>query len=278
MIKSILLSVDGSTYTDAQVKYCIQLAKAFKCKIKVLSIVDIRIFEWAVVMGTDGFVPMLPSNIYKEEAQKILEAKADAVLDKCSSILKQEGIQFDVEKISGPPVDIICEKSRLVDLLLMGARGEFAKWKSRVVGATLDAVVRQWNKPILITPEKFTKVSKILFAYDGSDRANKALQLAGLFGTELNVPVVILTVHDKKAIRKKFLEEAKIYLEPYEIPVELLGVSGHPEQEILNVADEHQCDLIIMGAFGHSRIRETILGSTTEHILKNKVIPVLLSK
>ncbi|MCH8981779.1 hypothetical protein IH922_07150 [candidate division KSB1 bacterium] len=43
MIKSILLSVDGSTYTDAQVKYCIQLAKAFKCKIKVLSIVDIRI-------------------------------------------------------------------------------------------------------------------------------------------------------------------------------------------------------------------------------------------
>ena len=167
MIKSILLSVDGSTYTDAQVKYCIQLAKAFKCKIRVLSIVDIRIFEWAVVMGTDGFVPIVPSNIYKEESQKILETKADAVLDKCSSILKQEGIDFEIEKISGPPVDIICEKARVVDLLLMGARGEFAKWKSRIVGATLDAVVRQWNKQILITPQKFKKVSKVLFAYDG---------------------------------------------------------------------------------------------------------------
>ncbi len=278
MIKSILLSVDGSSYTDAQVKYCIQLAKAFKCKIKVLSIVDIRIFEWAVVMGTDGFVPMVPSNIYKEESQKMLETKADAVLDKCSSILKHEGIDFEVEKISGPPVDIICEKSRLVDLLLMGARGEFAKWKSHVVGATVDAVVRQWNKPIFINPEKFKKVSKILFAYDGSDKANKALQLAGLFATELGVPVVILTVHGKESIRNKFLEEAKIYLEPYEIPVEFLGVSGHPEQEILNVADERQCGLIIMGAFGQSRIREKILGSTTEHILRNKKIPVLLSK
>ena len=278
MIKSILLSVDGSSYTEAQVKYCIQLAEAFNCKIKVLSIVDIRIFEWAVVMGTDGFVPMVPSNIYKEESQKILETKADAVLDKCSRILKQEGIDFEVEKISGPPVDIICEKARVVDLLLMGARGEFAKWKSRIVGATLDAVVRQWNKQILITPEKFKRVSKILFAYDGSDRANKALQLAGLFGTGLDVPVVILTIHDKKAIRKKYLDEAGIYLEPYKIPVELLGVSGHAEQEILNIADERQCDLIIMGAFGHSRIRETILGSTTEHVLKNKKIPVLLSK
>ncbi|TDI83692.1 MAG: universal stress protein [Caldithrix sp.] len=278
MIKSILLSVDGSSYTEAQVKYCIQLAEAFNCKIKVLSIVDIRIFEWAVVMGTDGFVPMVPSNIYKEESQKILETKADAVLDKCSRILKQEGIDFEVEKISGPPVDIICEKARVVDLLLMGARGEFAKWKSRIVGATLDAVVRQWNKQILITPEKFKRVSKVLFAYDGSDRANKALQLAGLFGTGLDVPVVILTIHDKKAIRKKYLDEAEIYLEPYKIPVELLGVSGHAEQEILNIADERQCDLIIMGAFGHSRIRETILGSTTEHVLKNKKIPVLLSK
>lgn len=278
MIKSILLSVDGSSYTEAQVKYCIQLAEAFNCKIKVLSIVDIRIFEWAVVMGTDGFVPMVPSNIYKEESQKILETKADAVLDKCSSILKQEGIDFEVEKISGPPVDIICEKARVVDLLLMGARGEFAKWKSRIVGATLDAVVRQWNKQILVTPEKFKRVSKVLFAYDGSDRANKALQLAGLFGTGLDVPVVILTIHDKKAIRKKYLDEAGIYLEPYKIPVELLGVSGHAEQEILNIADERQCDLIIMGAFGHSRIRETILGSTTEHVLKNKKIPVLLSK
>jgi len=278
MIKSILLSVDGSSYTEAQVKYCIQLAEAFNCKIKVLSIVDIRIFEWAVVMGTDGFVPMVPSNIYKEESQKILETKADAVLDKCSRILKQEGIDFEVEKISGPPVDIICEKARVVDLLLMGARGEFAKWKSRIVGATLDAVVRQWNKQILITPEKFKRVSKVLFAYDGSDRANKALQLAGLFGTGLDVPVVILTIHDKKAIRKKYLDEAGIYLEPYKIPVELLGVSGHAEQEILNIADERQCDLIIMGAFGHSRIRETILGSTTEHVLKNKKIPVLLSK
>ncbi len=278
MIKSILLSVDGSSYTEAQVKYCIQLAEAFNCKIKVLSIVDIRIFEWAVVMGTDGFVPMVPSNIYKEESQKILETKADAVLDKCSRILKQEGIYFEVEKISGPPVDIICEKARVVDLLLMGARGEFAKWKSRIVGATLDAVVRQWNKQILVTPEKFKRVSKVLFAYDGSDRANKALQLAGLFGTGLDVPVVILTIHDKKAIRKKYLDEAGIYLEPYKIPVELLGVSGHAEQEILNIADERQCDLIIMGAFGHSRIRETILGSTTEHVLKNKKIPVLLSK
>lgn len=278
MIKSVLLPVDGSTYTDAQVKYCIQLAKAFQCRIKVLSIVDIRIFEWAVVMGSDGFVPIIPSNIYKEESKKILESKADAVLDKCSTILSKENLDFEVEKIQGPPADIIFEKAHLVDFLIMGQRGEFAKWKSSVVGATLDVIARQWSKPIVITPQQFNKVSKILFAYNGSDRANKALQLAGLFATELNVPVVVLTVHDKEAMRKKFLDEAKVYLEPYKISVEAIGVSGNPVKEILTVAEDQKCNFIIMGAFGRSRIRERILGSTTEQVIRNTNIPVLLSK
>lgn len=278
MIKSILLSVDGSIYTDAQVKHAIKLAKAFKARIRVLSIVDVRIFEWAVVMGTDGFVPVIPSNVYKEESKKILESKVEAVLKKCSQILSKEKIDFETEKLHGSPSDIICEKAALVDLLIIGARGEFAKWKKTLVGATLDAVMRQWNKPILITPQKFQKISKILFAYDGSDRSNKALQLLAFCATNLKATVTILTVHDNQQIRKKLLNEASIYLAPYEITVELIGASGNPEKEIIRVSQDDKCDLIIMGAFGHSRIREAILGSTTEQVIRHASIPVLLSK
>ncbi|MFQ5675102.1 MAG: universal stress protein, partial [bacterium] len=256
----------------------IQLGKAFGCRIKVLSIVDIRIFEWAVVMGTEGFVPMIPSNAYRDESKKILESKADAVLEKCSSMLSKENLDFETEKIQGPPADIILEKSPLVDLLVMGARGEFAKWKSNTLGATVDVIARQWNKPIFITPKKFREMSKILFAYDGSERSNKGLQLAGLLATELGIPIVILTVHDREVIRKKLLKEASIYLEPYEVPTELVGVSGNPEREICTIAEEKHCNLIIMGAFGHSRIRERILGSTTEQIIRNTNMPILLSK
>ncbi|MFQ5648799.1 MAG: universal stress protein [bacterium] len=278
MIKSILLSVDGSVYTDAQVKHAIDLAKACQARLKVISIVDVRIFEWAVVMGTDGFVPVIPSNVYKEETKRILEDKASAILEKCQSILLEAGIEFETEKIYGAPVDVILEKSRLVDMLIIGARGEFAKWKKNMVGATLDAVMRQWNKPLLITPQKFRKMSKIIFAYDGSDRSNKALQLAGFFATQLEAGLSVLTVHDKPSMRQKFLNEARAYLEPYHVAFDLTGVAGHPEKEIVQVADETGCDLIIMGAFGHSRIREAILGSTTEQVIRNANIPVLLSK
>lgn len=278
MIKSILLSADGSIYTDAVLTHGIQLAKAFKSRLQVLSIVDIRIFEWAVAMGTNGFVPIIPSTLYQEESQKMLESKAKAVLKKCSSILNREKVDFKTEKIRGSPVDIICEKSHLVDLLIMGARGEFAKWESKLVGATLEAVVRQGNKPILIATQKFKKISKILIAYEGSDKANKALQLAGFFATKLKAPIVILTVNDNEQIRNKFLQEANSYLEAYEIPVELMGIAGNTEKEIVKVSKESNCDLIIMGAFGHSRIHEAILGSTTEQVMRKSEVPVLLAK
>lgn len=278
MVKSILLPVDGSTYTDAQVKHCLAIATAFEAKVKVLSVVDIRIFEWAAVMGTDGFVPVVPTNVYREESKKLLDSKAQAVLDKCGDILQQNKIEFDVEKIDGPPVDVINELSNLVDLLIIGARGEFAKWKPKMVGATLDAVARQCNKPLFITPQKYQKISRILFAYDGSPRANKALQLAGSVATNLNVPITIVCVHQNEPMRTKILEEADSYLEAYDVETAAVGVEGNPEKEILNQAEMNKCDLIVMGAFGHSRIREAILGSTTEHVVRSATVPVLLSK
>ena len=74
------------------------------------------------------------------------------------------------------------------------------------------------------------------------------------------------------------LEEAQSYLKPYKVQVDLVGVSGNPEKEIIRVAGERHCDLMIMGAFGHSRIREAILGSTTEQVVRKADVPVLLSK
>ncbi|RMF60798.1 MAG: universal stress protein [Calditrichaeota bacterium] len=278
MIKSILLPVDGSVYTDAQVKYAMRFARACGSRLKAISIVDIRYFEWAHVMSTDGFVPVFPSTLYQEELQKLIESKAQAVLDKCAEMFAKEGMDFELERISGPPVDVICEKAVLADLIIMGARGEFAKWRRRMVGATLDAVVRQCNKPILITTQEYQDISRILFAYDGSDKANKAMQLAGFCASKLAVPLAILSVHDKDAFRNKYLEEAKAYLDAYDIPLELVGTGGNPEKEIIRVAEEKKCGLIIMGAYGHSRIREAILGSTTDQVIRTTSTPVLLGK
>lgn len=278
MIKTILLPVDGSVFTDAVVRHGAHLAKAFDARIKAISVVDIRFFEWPIVMGSDAFVPIIPSSVFQEESKKILDDKSQKVLEKCGEILGTEKVEFDSEKIYGSPVDIICEQAHLADLVVMGQRGEFARWESKLVGATLEAVVRQCSKPVFITPQAFNSVKRLLVAYDGSDKANKALPLAGYFAVNLGGSLAVLTVHDNEQLRNKYLTEAQTYLEPYDISVELIGEPGNPEKAIIERANAGAYNLIVMGAFGHSRIREAILGSTTEHVMRASTVPLLLVK
>ena len=152
MIKSILLAIDGSNYTEAALKEGIDFAKIFDAHLRVLTVIDIRIFEWAVAIGVEGFAPIIPSTAYQEESQKLLEEKADKVLDLASKVLKEAGPSFELEKESGSPVEIICEKSRLADLIIMGCRGEFGPWRGKMLGATLEAVTRLSVKPVIPSP------------------------------------------------------------------------------------------------------------------------------
>jgi nucleotide-binding universal stress UspA family protein len=278
MIKSILLSVDGSGYTDTVLRYGIHCSQSCGALLRVLTVIDVRIFEWAVAAGADGFVPIIPSALYQEESRRILEKRAEAVLEKCRDILQHANCKFELHKISGPPVDVICEQALTVDLVIIGARGEFAKWESKMIGATVEAVSRLCNKSILIVDKDFSAPTKMLMAYDGSLNANRALTIAGFMAQHLAVPMVLLNVTDQPEHGRNILREAERYLEPFDIDVKSELAKGVVEEEIVNYAEKNSCDVIAMGAYGHSRIREAILGSHTEQIIRKARVPVLLAK
>ncbi|MCD6165762.1 universal stress protein [bacterium] len=278
MIKSILLAIDGSVYTDAVLKYGIHLANSFKAKLKVITVIDVRIFEWSVYLGVDGFAPVVPSSSYLEESRRLLDEKAEKVLNKCVEILKKEGIPFTAEKLEGSPVELICEQSRLADLVVLGARGEFAKWGTKLMGATIDAISRECIKPLFISPESYRPIRRILVPYDGSANSNRALPMAGYFAHSLGLPVTVFTVDNDLFHAKEIAEEGKKYLETYDIEVHTDVAKGNAEEQIVSFCAKAQFDLIIMGAYGQSRIRELILGSTTVQVMRKTDVPLVLVK
>lgn len=279
MIKSILLAIDGSNYSEAILKYGIDLAKKTDAHLRVLTVIDIRIFEWAVAIGVEGFAPIIPSTAYQEESQKLLEDKAEKVLDRAGKVLKKAAVSFGVEKVSGSPVEIICDRSRLADLIIMGSRGEFGSWRDKMLGATLEATTRLCIKSIMVTEKDYKKISHILLAYDGSNNSNKALPWAGYLAQQLAVPLTILTVDADEDHAKSTLKEATDYLASYKLSkVNTLVKDGDAEKQIVETCHETKSDLIMMGSYGHSRIREAILGSTTVQVMRMSSVPVLMVK
>jgi nucleotide-binding universal stress UspA family protein len=279
MVKSILVAVDGSAFTEPVLHYGIMLSQKFQALLRVLTVVDIRIFEWAVAIGVEGFAPIIPSSGYQEESQKLLDQKAEEILNKAEQILKKSSVEFVLEKESGNPVDVICERAKLCDMIILGARGEFAKWSDKMLGATLEAITRLSIKPIFISPKDFREIKKVLVAYDGSENASKALQLAAFFASKLDLPLTLFNANDSEETGQKILQEAKDYLAPYKLSqVTDRITSGDAADQIVQVYKEENADLIIMGSYGHSRIREAILGSTTVQTMRKVDIPILMAR
>ncbi len=278
MIKSILLSVDNSLYTESVVRNGMHLAGIFQARLHVLSVVDARTYDWQLSAGANAFVPVIPSTIYLEETRRLEQEKSRAVLEKCRIMLEEAGVEHTLTSISGSPIDVITEKARTCDMVIMGTQGEMSAWQSRTIGETLEAVSRQVRRPILVVDKTFRPFKKLLAAYDGSTGSNKALTLTGFFASKLDSPVTVIVASSRKKEAERIVREAENYLADYDISITTEIVSGSPDTAICTYAEKHGFDLIVIGAYGRSRLAEALSGSNTEAIVRKAKMPVLLVK
>jgi nucleotide-binding universal stress UspA family protein len=279
MIKSIFLAVDGSIFTNTVVEYGIDMAKKLNAFLRVYSVIDIRIYEWVLNTGGEGYMPVVPSNVFHDESYKFHSERAEALIDTLRKKLKESHIKFEADKLEGDPVEVICDISRQVDLVIMGARGDYARWGDRLLGATLESVSRQIHSPLLIAGQLYKNFKSIVCAYDRSEASNMGLKLSANLSEQLNLPLDVVTIHDDELIRNETLEEARIYLEPYKLTAQFRHEVGDPAKTLIQVTqDVPEPALLVMGSFGHSRIREAILGSTTVQVMRRANKPILLAK
>jgi nucleotide-binding universal stress UspA family protein len=281
MIKSILLAVDGSVYTDSVLKHGIDWAKKLDAHLRVVSVVDVRIYEWVLNTGGEGYMPVIPSNVFHDESFKFHNERAESMLTTVSDKIKKENISCTTEKVEGSPVETLCEMSRQVDLIIMGARGDYARWGDRMLGATLESVSRQSHSPLMIVDQHYATFNQITCAYDRSDGSSHALKLAAYLGGVLKFPVEVVNINEDEEERKATLEEAKRYLEPYQLDVQYRHEAGDAAEILIQLTKETETarsKMLIMGSYGHSRIREAIIGSTTVQVMRSAAKPIIVAR
>ncbi len=279
MIKSLLLAVDGSAYTEAVLSYGEFLANAFNADLRIVSIVDVRFYEWVVHTGGESYMPVIPSSLFQDESQKFLSERADAVLKNANQRFKGSNLKFECERIEGSPAESICDLSRQVDMVIMGTRGDYARWADKMLGSTLEPVSRQCSSPLLIVETKYFPFKSILCAYDATEYSNRALKLAVNMAEQMDVELEVMNVNDDNDRREQVLGEARKYCEHYAIDVQFRHETGNAA-EVIAEASHNTADpaLLVMGAYGHSKIREAILGSVTVQVMRSAAKPILLAR
>ena len=131
---------------------------------------------------------------------------------------------------------------------------------------------------MIISPRQFREIRQLALAYDGSERAARAMRAAAEFSVELKVPLAVVTVARDPKLGERILGEARTYLEGYPAETSFELLSGHAHEEIIGFLKRTGTDLLFIGAYGHSRIIEMVLGSATEYVLRNSPCPIFLSR
>ncbi len=272
MIKRLLLATDGSAPALGAERLAAYLAYELEAVLEVLYVRDIRLIRMPELM--DWGAISVPVPVYHEEMEKVLTARAEAVLERVRRETERAGVKVEPTVRTGLPYQVIVEEARTADLVVLGRAGEASGHEATGLGSTTERVVRTSPTPVLVAPLEPVRPERLLLAYDGSDPATRALHLTAELAPELDLPVLVLTVDDDAVRAEALAAEAVAYLEERGAAASAQTAAGDPDERILEA--ETPTDLLIMGAFGKGLIRTLLLGSTAELVLRRAVGPVLV--
>lgn len=278
MIKNILVPLDGSDHSKAALEYGLWLAQKFKGALFGQHVIDTVSVEGPFfhdISGSLGFEPYLD---FTTRIREVLEERGKAILEEFSKRCRERGLRHESFLDMGIVPNEISERSKVADLVILGHRGINEEFSTGLLGSTAESVTRKCPRPVLVSTKRFKLIERPLLAYDGSQRASSAMESAAEFCTQLRLPLAVLYIPKEEKMGEKVLQEARSYLGPYGIEVRYELAKGYPEQKIIDYLVNFNYDLLFIGAYGHRRIIEMVLGSTTEYVLRKSPCPVFLNR
>jgi len=204
--------------------------------------------------------------------------EAERILAEYSERCEAQGVPFTGRIEVGEISETICQMARTVDIIVMGKHGRTPEQSRKAIGSVISSVIRNAIRPVIVVPESYEKIESAIVAYDGSRQASHALMMATDFVTLYNIPLWVLTASNSKGEREAINAEAREYLSHHSIQAMPILVSGNQKEAITMIesASAQQNSIIIMGAYGDNRLKEFLLGSTTESVVTKTDGPVLL--
>jgi nucleotide-binding universal stress UspA family protein len=275
--KSILVQLDTSARAHPRLEIALRLAHQFHARLTGLFttyIPDPHAFF--VMAGTAGYYA--EHERQRQERSAALERLFHAELSRA----KVEGGWITAE---GYANDTVPPHARLSDLVVAG-QSDPQDPETFIAEQFVEHLVLSAGRPVLLVPSigSFETIGKrVLVAWDGSREATRAIHDAMPLLTHAG-NVTLLTVNaarDEPPLFRIPGADIALTIARHGVKVDVREVTADSDTDVgdvlLSQAADSGCDLIVMGAYAHSRLHELVLGGATRTILRSMTVPVLLS-
>jgi nucleotide-binding universal stress UspA family protein len=278
----VIACIDGSSITPAVCDYAAWASRKMDAPLDFLHVLGRS--EYPIPADLSGNLGLGSREHLLQELAELDEKRGRVALEQGRLMLEAARARAIADGVPNPTsrqrhgelVDTLIEFEHDIRLLVMGRQGEHGDGAGEHIGSHLENVVRTLHRPILVIPSDYTEPQRILIAFDGSATTRKAVEMVAASPLFRGLPCHLVMVGADKADAREPLDWARTTLERAGFQV-IAGIrSGHVEEVLCGYRTEHAIDLIVMGAYGHSRIREFLVGSTTAKLIRQSRVPLLL--
>jgi nucleotide-binding universal stress UspA family protein len=168
----------------------------------------------------------------------------------------------------------VSERALLTDLIVLNVTHPPARGLSSIRSG-LRSIIWGSARPILTVPGKTSPMDNALLAFDGSTRSKEALFVATYLAEKWRTKLLILTIGDEGV--QSVQNYARSYLELHDIHAEFIAKSGLFEI-FLEVIRECLINLVVLGSYSGTALKEVIAGSAVNFLLRKADCPLLICK
>ncbi|MPW44517.1 universal stress protein [Acinetobacter guerrae] len=277
----VIACIDSSPCINAIAEAAAWVAKQTKRELVLLQILDYypASYHLGEISGVIGF----ESNaMLLKELAELEQKQSELALDYSNNLLKH--ISEMIEEKYGLTSSKIQEKGDFLeqsfsilkedDFVVIGRVGERAAEKNKPIGSNVENFIRGANCTVMTVGETFKAPTRFIFAYEYSPTCVKMMHRIAQSDLLKTLQCHLLYVGDHPQV----LKDPEEFLSNAGIEVVTVYRYGDVSENILEYQREHGIQMIVLGAFSHSKIHQFFLGSIATSIFRNATVPLLVAK
>lgn len=282
--QKIIALIDGSVYAASVCDHAAWIARRTGAPVELIHVLGRRdVSDRQDHSGTIalGARTSLLEQLAELDAQraKLISHRGRAILEDAQALLEKAGVTEITTRLRhGDIVEAVADVEGEARVIVIGKRGEAADFAKGHLGSNLERIVRASHKPVFVASRAFKPVRQVLVAYDGGASAMKAIDHIARSPLFQGLGVHVVTVGTATPEVTRGLADAGAMLQVAGIEAETSVLPGQPETVLAKLVEEGRFDMLVMGAYGHSRIRSLIIGSTTTAMIRACKVPVVLMR
>ena len=280
----IYACIDGMPAAASVVDWAAWAAQRLQAPLQLLHMLDEPValppvgdFSGALGFGAQEMLQQQLGAL-DEQRSAIAREAGRHVLESACERAAQQGVPEAAQAMPyGELVDVLMGLEDSARLVVLGEHYRTSMPRAVYLSAHVERVVRSLRRPVLVaTVAPFVAPERFVVAFDGSDTARKTLDMVAASPLLRGLPALVAMAAPDTPEHQQQLGNAQAVLRAAGFEAQTALLPGDPENALPPLLQSQGNAVLVMGAYGHSRIRQLILGSTTTALLRLSPVPVFV--